>query len=326
MAAELATKFPNIKAFTGTCTDGSTTTVTFNTGTQGTFKAKEGAVFYAEPYADSDALLFFRKSDIPRSAQNRTADDVLLDLLDYVIDNDENRLLLEGTPVNMRSSLRGLTHVIVIPKAYKFRLAVITTKEYSNKFGNTRNTVLTEIVRVMARLNGVYLGELGVMFELIADNDDMLICLVGEADCSSTDGDTLFDQTAPFIESRGVASTAYDIGHSFTTGYGGRAVLGALCSSHKEKGTTGRSNPRGDPFYINYVAHEIDHQLLGGHSFRDCGGNITVYSAVEPGSGSSIMAYAVICGENDVQSNSDPWFYSQQLVTMHNFVDQVSCG
>ncbi|MEW8194042.1 MAG: reprolysin-like metallopeptidase, partial [Candidatus Thiodiazotropha sp.] len=90
---------------------------------------------------------------------------------------------------------------------------------------------------------------------------------------------------------------------------------------------TGTPMPDNDGFYIDFVAHELGHQLNASHSFNgttaSCGGvNRVASTAVEPGSGSTIMSYAGICAEENLQANSDATFHAVSIQQMSEFISQ----
>ena len=145
---------------------------------------------------------------------------------------------------------------------------------------------------------------------------------------------TLIDESQEQIDLL-IGSENYDIGHTFSTGAGGLASLGSVCNPiRKVQGVTGSSQPRGEYFDVDFVAHEIGHRLGANHTFNGanggCAGSTRWYlSAYEPGSGSTIQAYPSLCGVDDLQTAVDPIYHSESFEEIRTYVAEglgSSCG
>lgn len=219
-------------------------------------------------------------------------------------------------------------------KLRTYRLAQSCTAEYGNLFAGAgsdaqkKANIQAQMLNTITRVNGIYEKDLAVTLIFI-DNNDQLIYF-GNVNLDPWNGE-YNTQTGVTIDGT-VGFDSYDIGHNFNTAGGGNAgCIGCVCGSntdpdsgnHKGTGMTGRNNPTGDAFDIDYVAHEMGHQFGGFHvqSSSACrsGSGLT---EVETGSGSSIMGYAGICNTN-VQGHSDDYF---GYVTIRDISANVKTG
>jgi hypothetical protein len=207
-----------------------------------------------------------------------------------------------------------------------YRLALVTDPAYANYFGATNVTAAK--VALINRVTQVYEDDSSIRLTLVANND--LLNLNTAAQATGTNGPCGGAACYTSSQLSGCSSSGlqrtrqvigllvgaqnYDVGHLALGGSGGGlASLGVVGLNNKAQGCTGINPPVGDVFAIDYVAHEIGHQFGGNHTFNgvtgSCsGGNRNAATSVEPGSGSSVMAYAGICGADNTQANSDPYW------------------
>lgn len=207
-----------------------------------------------------------------------------------------------------------------------YRLALATTGEYTIFHGGTVEDAMAAVVTTMNRVNGIYERDFGVTMTLIEGNESLIFENPATDPFSNGNAVAMLQENQELMDNEvGVAN--YDIGHVFGTNSGGVAGLGVVCNGNfKARGVTGSAAPIGDPFDVDYVAHEIGHQFGANHTFNNsCNGNRNNSTAAEPGSGSTIMAYAGICNPN-VQSNSDDHFHGVSMSEIGQFITQIGCA
>jgi hypothetical protein len=206
---------------------------------------------------------------------------------------------------------------------HEYRLAVAATGEYTTFQGGTVALAMAAIMTTMNRVNGVFEKDCAVRMILVANNN--LIVYTNPATDPYTNGDPGLMIGENQTNTDAVIGNAnYDIGHVFGTNSGGLAGLGVTCATGaKALGVTGSGAPVGDPFDIDYVAHEIGHQFNANHTqYNNCNRNNP--TSVEPGSASTIMGYAGICPP-DVQGNSNDYFSTASLYEIRPFVVSNTC-
>jgi hypothetical protein len=299
---ELGAKYPGIKSYAGQGIDDPTATIRFSVSTQTGLHAMistgKKSMYYIDPYtSDKKTYTIYSRESITSRSE------------------DFSCLTREDDEAGRKSS-PTMTDAIAATndkKLRKYRLALSCNAEYGNIFAGSSGTdaqkkanILAQMNVTMTRVNGVYERDLSITMEIIPNNDLIIYYGSTTTDPWSNEWNTKTQQ----VIDGAIGNANYDIGHNFnTTGGGNAGCIGCVCvTGQKGSGYTGRSNPTGDAFDIDYVAHEMGHQFGGYHtqSSSTCrSGSGT--TEVEPGSGSSIMGYAGICATN-VQSNSDAYF------------------
>jgi Metallo-peptidase family M12B Reprolysin-like/HYR domain len=211
-----------------------------------------------------------------------------------------------------------------------YRLALVTDPGYSAYHGGPANVTPAKVTLVN-RVTQLYEEDLSIRLQLIGSTDLLNLDTwdeaigpngpCGNAACFSQGQVTSCSNLGRIriVIGQVIGASNYDIGHlALGQPGGGVANLGVVGRANKAGGCTGLATPIGDFFAVDYVAHEMGHQFSGNHPFNgnqlNCsGGNRSGATSVEPGSGSSIMAYAGICLTDDLQAHSDPYFSQRSL-------------
>jgi len=218
-----------------------------------------------------------------------------------------------------------------------YRLALVTDPSYANYFGT--NNVTAAKVTLMNRVTQIYEDETSIRLVLIngteALNLDTAAKMTGAngpcgGDACYTTAQAATCGSGTLTRNRVVAgllagASNFDIGHiGLGLNGGGIASLGVVGLNGKAQGCTGIPTPIGDFYAVDYVAHEMGHQFAGNHTFNGTQSNCSTTNrnagtSVEPGSGSSIMAYAGICGTDNLQPHSDPYWSQRSFdeITAH---------
>ncbi len=205
-----------------------------------------------------------------------------------------------------------------------YKIAIAATGEYVAKKGGTVEGALAGIVTTLNRVNHVYEQDLGIHLQLIDKNDALIYTDASTDPYSGSDLNALIRQNQNNLDDV-IGSENYDIGHLFTTQGGGLSFIGGVCDQNRKgQGISGIGNPSNDSFNLDFVAHEIGHQLGATHTFNGVEGLCsssarTARTAFEPGSGSTIMSYAGYCGVDNLQSNSDAMFHIGSINQIRDF-------
>ena len=326
MPDDLAARYPGIKTFTGEAVDNSNVTAKLDF----TLYGFHAMIFdgdntsFVDPYDlyhDGFYMVHYKR-DETRSYANTMKCGV------HATDGS----IPGGVPATIqpKASPTAAQKTINGYQLRTYRLALACDNEYATAATGLSSPTIAQAFSCMTtsmnRINGIYEREFSSHMNFVS-NEDLIIFVTPTGDPYSADNlnasNLLTDNQTELDAVIGYAN--YDIGHVFTTGGGGLSLEGVICQTgYKASSETGSGSPVGDGFDVDYVAHEMGHEYGADHPFNNgtdgsCGGgNRNGPTAYEPGSGSTIMAYAGICGPDDLQYHSDAYFHAvshQQIET-----------
>lgn len=326
MEPELAAAHPELRTWAGTAVEGPATIRLDSTpaGVHVSVRG-DGPAWYVDPASrDDDRLhLSYAGADLPAPEHG---------LVEPTLPR-RTRAQLAAAAARTSSLGEGAGATVTLRT---YRLALLSDPTYaafvapgapSNAASDS--AVLAAKVTLVNRLNQLYGDDLSIRLQLVTGTDTKLNFWTA-AEASGANGpcgafpcfpaSMLADGCKPLILDRQhwvvgqlIGARNYDVGH-LVLGIdgGGIANIGAVGRENKAGGCTGLSAPSGDAYTVDYLAHELGHQFGADHTFdgstAGCSGQRAAGTAVEPGSGSTIMGYAGICGADNLQTHSDPVF------------------
>lgn len=320
-APELAAKYPNIKSYVGISTKDSKTRLRMSVSHQGVQTmisyVDKPTVFMQPVKKGADEYVLYEKNSKNKLANNFEC---------KTIDELSESFNKSSKSSKVKANEGGANNQTL----QKFRIAISTTAEYTTYHGNEIDA-LAAINTTLARVNQVFETDMAVTFELIANNNFIIYTNAASDPYSDanigTDNDVWNNELQATLTSE-IGESNYDIGHLFgASGGGGNAgCIGCVCvNGSKGKGYTSPSDgiPEGDTFDIDFVAHEIGHQMGANHTWAFNSEGTGVNS--EPGSGSTVMGYAGITGSNNVVMNSDDYFHYHSIKQILDNIAAKSC-
>lgn len=313
MEPELQAEYPNMRSYAGQGIDNPTEIIRFSItdkGLHAMFLGTANGTQFIDPFSvDGNIYTVYSKRNL--EARN-------FEFECGVIDDPLLNTATEDDSMWARNANDGTLR--------NYRIAVACTGEYASYHGGTTAGAMAAIVVTMTRVNSVFERDLSITMTLVANNSSIIYTNAATDPFNNNNPGILIGQSQTVINNI-IGAANYDIGHTFSTGAGGLASLGVTCiNNFKAQGVTGTDQPTSDAFDIDFVAHELGHQFGAPHTFNgtvgNCSGsNRSPANAYEPGSGSTIMAYAGICGSDDIQNGSDAYFHQNSIIRIWDHIN-----
>ena len=324
MESELAEKVTNIRSLKAVDTEDRSHTLSLSIsdifGLHGMGTKGDGSVYYMDNYTnDLKTVVIYDRTDLELPKSNFTCL-TPSDSFD-MIGTGEIPMQVKSMD-NQRRTYRAALACTIEYAAFHVNRAPAGTPKTTTD--DKKNIVLAAMNVTLTRLNQIFERELNVHLNLVASNKNIIFITSDSFD--NNNANILIGQSQSVITST-IGTANFDIGHTFSTGPGGLASLGSVCSTQvKAAGITGSLAPVGDAYDVDYVAHEMGHQFGANHTFNNsCSGNRNDGTAMETGSGSTIMSYAGICPTN-VQSNVDAYYHYISIREIQAFLQTATCA
>ena len=208
------------------------------------------------------------------------------------------------------------------------KIAIATTYAYTKHFGG-KEKAMAQIVSTIQRANQVYRTQMAIQLQLVSGEETIIDKKADDELAKYINQDWTGSQLQRFLDTK-IGNANYDVGHLFhntTNANGNAGCIGCVCDdTSKGKGFSAgnfKAFEDLDRFDVDFFCHELGHQMGANHTHNL--GNEGYGVQVEPGSGSTIMGYAGITGNNDVQSRTDPYFNHRSVKQIVNYIKRQTC-
>jgi hypothetical protein len=287
--------------------------------------------YFIEPLEGKPGIYrLYNINEAPKGTCNLNGDEAFLN-------GHKNGRILSAAPFPIGSQLRT------------FKMAAAATNKMTTALGG-QTQARDKIVAIINAVNLIYEVEVAIRFSLIAEtttsmsiiftsqpSDPFVINSTFASAANAQTGFTALNNNATLLYNK------YHIGHvfnSYTTGSGptyyvrGQAGPTPCVDDSKARGWTEFVSDAALGTIVDVFAHETGHQFMAWHTYNAVGGDNGFCTngwdnetAIEPGSGSTLMGYGGNCGTpvNYVLTapNSESYFHTksieQILISVNNF-------
>jgi hypothetical protein len=313
----LASSYPDIRTFTGYCPSDPTLRLKLDIGAYGMHGLILGpeADIFLDPATDNrqDLYITYRKDQAVNSGKSCTLTQAVF------------------FPPNGPMGPMGTLKSAQITGNYgvqSLRLAASTTAELSSRFNGSDYHILSALVSLVHRSNGIFERDVSLRF-VFAEGSDLLFFKDSLQDPFSlpqlASASSLANENATALQS--FNDSLYDLSICFNT-LNSFHTEGLGCkASSKAKSSYGLSGVLGDPFDLGYLSHLFGH-IVGANHTQNVNCSRVGSSAFEPGSGSSIMALPEQCSPS-LSYSQDAYFHNHSIVEIRDFLENgpgANCG
>ena len=288
--------------------------------------------YFIEPIeGKSRGYRLYNINEAPKGACNLNGDETFLK-------EHKNGRMLSASPFPIGSQLRT------------FRMAAAATNKMTTALGGQAQA-RDKIVSIINAANLIYEVEVAIRFSLIAETTtSMSIIMTSQAsdpfviDASFASANNAQAGFTTLKNNATLVYNKYDVGHvfnSYNTGSGptyyvrGQAGPTPCVDDSKARGWTEFVSDAALGTIVDVFAHETGHQFMAWHTYNAVGGSNNFCTngwfddtAVEPGSGTTLMGYGGNCSTpvNYVLTapNSESYFHTKSIEQILNSVNNFN--